>query len=111
MEEFCDRVLRENSGRAVREKLPLSYRQAKERWRDCVEEETGRDGAGQQARAEDARKEEKKGSKGGGGGNGNRLRDGMRDGRVAAVDGDGPVPGEPGVFPLQQQNYRVYKEG
>ena len=88
MEEFCDRVVRENSGRAVREKLPLSYRQAKERWRDCVEEETGRDGAGQQARAEDARKEEKKGSKGGGGGNGNRLRDGMRDSRVAAVDGD-----------------------
>ena len=37
MEDFCDRVLRENSCRAVREKTPLTVRQAKERWRECTE--------------------------------------------------------------------------
>ena len=38
VEEFCDHVMRENSGWALREKLQLSFRQAKERWKDCVEE-------------------------------------------------------------------------
>ena len=32
MEDFCDKILRENSCRAVREKAPLTVRQAKERW-------------------------------------------------------------------------------
>ena len=37
MEDFCDTVLRENSSRAIREKAPLSFRQCKDRWRDCME--------------------------------------------------------------------------
>ena len=37
MEDFCDKILRENSCRAVREKAPLTVRQAKERWRESTE--------------------------------------------------------------------------
>ena len=54
-----------------------------------MEEEAGRDGAGQEARGEDSRRDEKRYNKGGGGGGGGgRAKDGMRDGRVGGGDGD-----------------------
>ena len=76
LENFCDRVMRENSGRAVREKEPLNFRQAKERWRDCVEESGLREG--QERKMEEGKREEGKKpgrvtggrSRGGGGGSG-----------------------------------------
>jgi len=37
MIEFCDTVLRENACRAVESEVPLSFRQAKERWTELVE--------------------------------------------------------------------------
>jgi len=37
MVEFCDGVLRENACRAVEQEVPLSFRQAKERWADTTE--------------------------------------------------------------------------
>ena len=82
VEEFCDRVMRENSGRAVREKLPLSYRQAKERWKDCVEE-SGLADRQKQDRKGDWQRDDQKGK----GGQGNRGRGGWTDGRPP---GDGP---------------------
>jgi hypothetical protein len=38
MEEFCDVVLRENARRAIVQETPLSFQQAKERWRDLAEQ-------------------------------------------------------------------------
>ena len=66
VEGFCDRVMRENSGRAVREKPPLNFRQVKERWRDCVEESGLREG--RDKGDENRQNESKKASKSGGGG-------------------------------------------
>jgi hypothetical protein len=37
LEEFCDAILRENARRAVTVGYPLSYQQARERWRDITE--------------------------------------------------------------------------
>jgi hypothetical protein len=37
LEDFCDLVLRENARRAVTGGAPLSFQQAKERWRDLLE--------------------------------------------------------------------------
>jgi hypothetical protein len=37
LEEFCDAVLRENARRAVTVGTPLSFQQARERWRDLAE--------------------------------------------------------------------------
>jgi hypothetical protein len=37
LEEFCDAILRENARRAVTIGYPLSYQQARERWRDITE--------------------------------------------------------------------------
>jgi hypothetical protein len=37
LEEFCDAILRENARRAVTVGYPLSYQQARERWRDLAE--------------------------------------------------------------------------
>jgi hypothetical protein len=37
LEDFCDIVLRENARRAVTGGAPLSFQQAKERWRDLME--------------------------------------------------------------------------
>jgi hypothetical protein len=38
MEEFCDAVMRENARKAIVQDLPLSFQQAKERWRDIAEQ-------------------------------------------------------------------------
>jgi hypothetical protein len=38
MEEFCDTVMRENARRAIVQEMPLSFQQAKERWRDLAEQ-------------------------------------------------------------------------
>jgi hypothetical protein len=38
MEEFCDVVMRENARKAIVQDLPLSFQQAKERWRDIAEQ-------------------------------------------------------------------------
>ena len=65
VEGFCDCVMRENSGRAVREKPPLNFRQVKERWRDCVEESGLREG--RDKGDENRQSESKKGQAGGGG--------------------------------------------
>ena len=85
LEEFCDRVLRENSSRAARDKEPLTYRQAKERWKDCTEEFGSGDGGGQYRR-EDGKREEKKQGKSGGGG---KAQAGQADGLRRLADGDG----------------------
>ena len=93
LESFCDKVMRENSGRAVREKAPLSFRQAKDRWRDCVEESGLREG--QDRRPEDNRREDggkaaKSGSgkSGSGGGNGYRGPSGTDDSKTARYQGN-----------------------
>ena len=92
LESFCDKVLRENSVRAVREKAPLTYRQAKERWRDCVEESGLREG--QERRQEESRREEGKksskgsGGKGRGGGDGAGGSTGGDDSKTARYQGN-----------------------
>ena len=53
MEEFCDQVMRENAGRAIKDKEPLSFRQQKERWRDCVEGYKGNHYNAQQKKPEE----------------------------------------------------------
>ena len=100
IEEFCDRVLRENSGRAVREKLPLTFRQAKERWKDCVEESGLADRQGQDKKS-DWQKEDQKGR----GGQGNRGRGGWTDGRFAG--GGGAVAMFQGNLVCYHYNNRV----
>ena len=85
LEEFCDRVLRENSSRAAREKEPLSYRQMKERWRDCMEECSSGDGTGQYRKEEGKREDKKQGKAGGGG----KMQGGLFDGQRRTMDGDG----------------------
>ena len=85
LELFCDRVMRENSSRAVREKAPLTYRQAKERWRDCVEECGLREGA--ERKHEEGKREDSRRSAGGGGGG--KGRGGGTDGQRGGADGDG----------------------
>ena len=87
IEEFCDlvmreniaRAVRENIARAVREKLPLSYRQAKERWKDCLEESglAERQRSGQKG---EWQRDDRKGKSSQGGKN----RGGWSDSRAAA---------------------------
>ena len=84
LEEFCDRILRENSSRAARDKEPLSYRQAKERWKDCMEECGGGE-ASAQYKKDDGRKEERKQWKNGGG---SKPQGTVFDGNRKVVDGD-----------------------
>lgn len=38
MEELCDEILRENSCRAVLDELPVSFKEAKDKWRDHMEQ-------------------------------------------------------------------------
>ena len=85
--------MRENSGRAVREKAPLNFRQAKDRWRDCVEESGLREGPDR--RAEDNRREDggkaaktSSGKSGSGGGNGYRGPSGTDDSKTARYHGN-----------------------
>ena len=84
LEEFCDRVLRENSSRAVRDKGPLSYRQIKERWKDCMEECGGAEGSGQQKQDGGKRDNQKQGKSAGG----NKGFGSLFDGQRKPVDGD-----------------------
>ena len=100
IEEFCDRVLRENSGRAVREKLPLTFRQAKERWKDCVEESGLADRQGQDKKSDWQREDQK-----GRGGQGNRGKGGWTDGKFAG--GGGAVAMFQGNLVCYHYNNRV----
>ena len=100
IEEFCDRVLRENSGRAVREKLPLTFRQAKERWKDCVEESGLADRQGQDKKSDWQREDQK-----GRGGQGNRGKAGWTDGKFAG--GGGAVAMFQGNLVCYHYNNRV----
>jgi hypothetical protein len=51
LEDFCDTVLRENARKAILQDLPLSYQQAKERWRDLTElRRAGHGGAAEPSR-------------------------------------------------------------
>ena len=100
IEEFCDRVLRENSGRAVREKLPLTFRQAKERWKDCVEESGLADRQGQDKKSDWQREDQK-----GRGGQGNRGRGGWTDGKFTG--GGGAVAMFQGNLVCYHYNNRV----
>ena len=93
IENFCDKVMRENSGRAVREKAPLTFRQAKERWRDCAEESGLREG--QERRPEDNRRDEggksgreNKGKGKSGGGDGYRGAGGSEDSKMMRYQGN-----------------------
>ena len=100
IEEFCDQVLRENSARAVREKLPLKFRQAKERWKDCVEESGLADRQRQDKRSEWQREDQK-----GKSGQGNRGRGGWSDGKFTG--GDGAVAMHKGSLVCYHFNNRV----
>lgn len=40
MEELCDDILRENSSRAVLDEAPVSFKEAKDKWRDHMEQHT-----------------------------------------------------------------------
>jgi hypothetical protein len=46
LEDFCDLILRENARRAILQEVPLSFQQAKERWRDMMEQRRGHTGGG-----------------------------------------------------------------
>jgi hypothetical protein len=78
LEEFCDTVLRENARRAVTIGTPLTYQQARERWRDLAEIKK----FGQQRPAHGFNANQQKGPGGGAGG--------------GAGTGSGGKPGQPG---------------
>jgi hypothetical protein len=46
LEDFCDLILRENARRAILQEVPLSFQQAKDRWRDMMEQRRSNSGAG-----------------------------------------------------------------
>ena len=96
MEDFCDLVLRENASRAIREREPLSFRQQKERWRDCAENFSpsnnyAQNNSGQSKKEEknkyqDGTRSNTQASKpGGGGGSGGSHRPGFDSSRGRAV--------------------------
>ena len=96
MEDFCDRVMRENSSRAVREKLPLSFRQAKERWKDCVEE----------SGLADRQRSDKK--EGGGAGDGKSQWKSGQAGKGKGGWGDGRPAADGGLAPRFNGNLVCY---